>query len=216
MLNAVVRGRDLLRVFPLWGMIAVVTAILSLTGFAARGFHDNGLRLGSQLAWRFTVLVYFVAIIARPLLRLIPGGWFQRFGWMQRQLLWGFCASFGVFLASVLVPNTLMPVLPDREGGLTTGMVVFVAFGAVLTLVIAYAASPQRNLGEKSRKTILGVGLSYFWLAYTLSSLSHLSGPHRPDGFYGASVMLMVVALLLRFADQFLARMHVRDGVPQI
>ena len=166
------------RRFPLWGLIALSATLISLGGLAVRGFDENGLRFGNQLAWRFALLVYFAAIVAGPVMRFVP-----RLGQaaeVQRQLIWGFCASFAVYLASLIVPNTLTPPSLDHEG-LTFGMALFAIFGAALTTVVAYVASPQPSLSERSRRAILGTGLSYYWLAYTLTGLSHLSGPpHRP------------------------------------
>ena len=49
---------------------------------------------------------------------------------------------------------------------------------------------------------------SFFWLTYALTGLAHLSGPHRPDGFYGLSLSLMILALLLRFADRLWAKLR--------
>ncbi|HUO03396.1 MAG TPA: hypothetical protein VMU31_11490, partial [Rhizomicrobium sp.] len=57
---------------PLWGLIALAATLVVLGGFAARGFDENGLRFGNQLAWRFACLVYFVAVIAGPVTRLVP------------------------------------------------------------------------------------------------------------------------------------------------
>jgi hypothetical protein len=199
---------------PLWGLIALAAGLISLGGFAVHGFDENGLRFGNQLAWRFACLVYFAAIIAGPVTRIIPWERLRRAGEDRRQLTWGFCASFGVFLASLIVPNTLTPPSFDHEG-LTFGMALFVICGAVLAAMVAYVASPQPNLGEQSRKTILGVGMAYFWLAYTLTGLSHLSGPHRPDGFYGFSLMLMLAALLVRFADRFVTKIRAPKDLPQ-
>jgi hypothetical protein len=60
------------------------------------------------------------------------------------------------------------------------------------------------------RRILLGAGLCCFWLAYALTGLEHISGPHRPDGFYGVSILLMIAALLLRFADDFAANIFRR------
>jgi hypothetical protein len=192
---------------PGWAVIAAVAALFCVGGFAARGFSDNGLRLGSELVWRFTCVMYFAAIVAGPLARLIPSETLRHICEERRQLIWGFCASFGVYLASVLMPNTLTPPDLDRDG-ITAGMTIFVAFGALLVVVIAYTASRQAGdfLGDKARGTMLGVGMACFWLAYALTGLARISGPHRPDAFYGFSLSLMVVALLLRFADRLVAR----------
>lgn len=195
---------------PLWGLIALTAGVICFGGFAVHGFDENGLRLGNQLAWRFACLVFFIAIIAGPVTRLLPWEKFRRADSEGPQLIWGFCASFGVFLASLIIPNTLTPPPLDHQG-LSFSMALFAIFGAALTMMVAYVASPQRGLGERSRRVILGAGLSYYWLAYTLTGFSRLSGPHRPDAFYGWSVMLMLVALLLRFADNFIAKKTIRD-----
>jgi hypothetical protein len=55
---------------------------------------------------------------------------------------------------------------------------------------------------------VLGVSVVYFWLCYALMGLAHLSHPHRPDGFYGFSLCLMLAALLLRFADRLSSRLR--------
>ena len=205
------QGRLRLAHYPGWAMLASATALICLSGFAARGFDDNGLRLGSELAWRATFLIYFVAVTAGPVARLVPLRALQRICGGRRQLTWGFCASFAVYLASVLVPNTLAPMTWNGE---TAGMPVFVAFGLSLILVIAYAAGDHAAhfLGEKAKRALLGVGLLTFWLAYAAAGLAHISGPHRPDAFYGFSLGLMIAALLLRFADCFVTRIRREPG----
>jgi hypothetical protein len=55
---------------------------------------------------------------------------------------------------------------------------------------------------------MLGLSVIYFWLCYGLIGLAHISGPHRPDGFYELSVILMVVGLLVRFAERYKRGRH--------
>ena len=202
-----VSGRMTIPRFPVWALIALIALLATFGGFVARGFSPNGLRFGSELGWRFACVAYFAAVIAGPMARLIPWTVFRQICEERRQLVWGFCASFLIYLASILVPNTLTPPTLDRDG-LTAGMTLFVLFGAGLTLVIAYASSRHAAafLGVKAQRCILGTGMSFFWLAYTLTALSRITGPHRPDSFYGFSLSLMVLALLLRFADAFAAK----------
>jgi hypothetical protein len=200
--------------FPFWVAILAVAVLVSLAGFAAHGFAENGLRLGSQLAWRFACFAFFAALIVGPASRLIAWDWARRLGKDRHQMIWGFCASFGVFIATLIVPNTLAPASVDHEG-LTFGMALFAIFGGVLTAVIAYVALPRPALGEQARKAMLGVGMAYFWLAYTLTGLSHLSGPHRPDAFYDISLVLMLMAVLLRFADRFVMKIRQPKIIPQ-
>ncbi len=188
-----------------------------LITLASKGFDENGLRFATEMAWRFTFFVFFVALIAAPLAQLLPFAPTQAVGARQRQLLWGFCASFAVYLATILVPNTIRPATVAHEG-LTAGMVLFVGFGAALVAVIAYSVSNHAKafLGEPARRAILTAGIGYFWLAYSLTGLAHITGPHRPDSFYGLSLGLMVAALLLRFADRFVQTWTRRKVEPDV
>ena len=49
-----------------WALIAVAAALVGIGAIAARGFSDNGLRLGSELVWRFACFVFFAALVAGP------------------------------------------------------------------------------------------------------------------------------------------------------
>jgi len=86
-----------------------------------------------------------------------------------------------------------------------------------VVLVMAITAAPLVRLGgppilpDKVRKVFLGTSAIYFWLCYSLMALARISGPHRPDAFYDVSLSLMIVALLLRYADRWLAH---RDAAP--
>ncbi len=161
--------RGFLRAPPIWGMIAIAAALVCLGGFAAHGFGENGLRLGSELTWRFTCLGVFrrrdrrsrdaarprqAASTPWPGTAPIVVGILRQLRRVSRQPCW--CPTHSRRLRRSIE-------------GLTAGMSVFAIFGAGLTMVIAYAPSPQPSLGERSRRAILGVGMAYFWLAYTLN-----------------------------------------------
>ena len=124
--------------------------------------------------------------------------------------MWGFCASFGVYLASVLVPNTFAPPGFDRDG-LTAGMTIFVAVrrgSDAGRSPIPPAGALAFFWASGSAAPCWASGMAFFWLTYALTGLARISGPHRPDAFYGFSLSLMVVALLLRFADRFAAKIR--------
>jgi hypothetical protein len=59
------------------------------------------------------------------------------------------------------------------------------------------------RIGDRASRAVLGMALIYFWLCYSLIGLAHISGPHREDRFYEASLILMVVGLLARFSGRF-------------
>jgi len=188
-----------------WAIIAILAVLAGGFALEARGFTADGLRAGSELIWRFTCFVYFAAIVAGPLARLIPWQRLRKVCENRRQLVWGFCAGFAVYLASLYMSGLFAS--PDRGGSLA-GISGFDLFGACLILLIACASSQYAALflGEKIRGLVLGGGLCCFWLAYALTGLEHIAGPHRPDAFYGFSLLLMIAALLLRFADHFAAK----------
>jgi hypothetical protein len=176
---------------------------LALAVFVARGFSDNGMRLAIQMVWRFDCLVFTAALLAGPTGRLVPQ--LHRAAGASRALLQGFCAGMAVYCALIILPNLVM--VPDgiRHQGVTAGMTLFVLFTGSVTLVMAAAASRRLCLqvGQKACGTLLGLSAIYFWFCYSLIGLAHISGPHRPDGFYELSVILMVLGLLGRFADRF-------------
>jgi hypothetical protein len=203
-------GRGLkLTLGPLVGAIAGLAVLLVLGAIVARGFSENGFRLASQLAWRYASFAFVAALAMGPLCR-ITAYFFSAFtppDSLSRKLVWGFCAAYGVYLLSVFVPNVIH---------LSAGAMLMTVFGSSVVLVMAVTAAPLVRLGgppilpDKVRKVLLGTSAAYFWLCYSLMALARISGPHRPDAFYGTSLSLMIVALLLRYADRWLAH---RNGV---
>jgi hypothetical protein len=190
---------------PLVGTIAAVAILMVITAILARGFAENGFRLGSQLAWRYASFVFAAALVAGPLCRL-AARLFPAFippESLSRRLIWGFCAAYGVYLLSVFLPNVIR---------LSAGATLMTFFGTMVVAVMAATAAPLRRLGappilsEKVRKVFLATATAYFWLCYALMALARISGPHRPDIFYDISLMAMIAALLIRYADRWLAR----------
>jgi predicted TPR repeat methyltransferase len=193
---------------PLVGGIALVAAALVVGAILLRGFSENGFRLGSQLAWRYTAFVFFAALVAGPA-RRVAARFFPDFTppeSLSRKLVWGFCASYGVYLLWVFLPNVI---------DLSAGATLMMLFGGGVALVMAGTVVPLKRLGgkaiipDKVRRVLLATATIYFWLCYCLMALARISGPHRPDAFYGFSLCLMVAGLLARYADRWLS---FRDG----
>ena len=189
------------------GITAIIAALVTLAIIASGGFSESALRLGSLVAWRFAFFVFFLALIAGPLCNLVPFGLCRALNSQRRQLVWSFSAAFGVFLLSVLVPNLVLPSSQSHEG-LTGGMTLFVIFNGALAAGLAYAATPHAamRLGVKAQRAVLAIIVTFFWLNYTLIALARMSGPNRPDMFYGLSLSLMLAVLVLRFIDRLLSK----------
>jgi len=196
-------GRPKFSLTPLVAGIALISAALVVGALFLRGFSENGFRLGSQLAWRFAFFVFFAGLVGGPACR-ITAQFFPRFKAppdLSRRLVWGFCASYGVYLFSVFVPQVIRP---------SAGATLMVLFGAMVVLVMALCVAPLvrldgRPILEKARRALLATAAAYFWLCYSIMALARISGPHRPDAFYDISLGLMVLGLLARYADRWFA-----------
>lgn len=190
-------------------LVGLTAVALVLGGIVARGFADNGFRLGSQIGWRFTGIMLFFTLTGGPVARLLAH---TRLAIddvrLTRDLVWSFCASFAVYLLSVLLPNLF------ANQGVGFGLGLFLVTGGCVCAGMALVADPARLrfLGAAAKRAVLGVAAIYFWLCFSLLALSHLYGPHRPDPYYGFSLMVMIVALLVRFADRLAA--HWSAGRP--
>lgn len=201
---------------PLAFFIGAAAALIGLGAMVVNDFSESGLRLASELDWRFTCLVFFVAAIAGPVGRLLPFAFSKTLGALRRQLIWSVCASYGVYLATLLLPNWFGHT--GIEGGVTGGMMLFALFSGLVMLVMAYAASREAEIqfGAATQRALISVAMSFFWLTYALTGLAHLSGPHRPDAFYGVSLGLIIFALLLSFSDQFIAKLRGIAAAPSL
>jgi hypothetical protein len=186
---------------PLVGGIALGAVMLVVGAILLRGFAENGFRLGSQLAWRYASFIFFLALVAGPACR-IASRLFPKLSApesLSRRLVWGFCASYGIYLLCVFVPNVVQP---------SAGAALMVMFGGAVVLVMAITAAPLVRLGRppiipaQIRRVLLGTATVYFWLCYCLMALARISGPHRPDDYYGISLCLMIAGLLARYADR--------------
>jgi hypothetical protein len=197
-------GRGRLSINPglLIGGIALGAALLVAGTILLNAFDQNGFLQASRLAWRYTALVFFAALVAAPAWRVaarflpVP----EAADDLSRKLIWGFCASYGIYLLSVFVPNVIR---------LSAGGMLMVLFGGGVALVMAATVTPFRLEGgiplaaEHVRRMLLGLATAYFWLCYSVMALARISGPHRPDSWYDISLSLMIIGLLARYADRW-------------
>lgn len=182
-------------------LFGLAAALLAITSYARSGPDSWG--ASTDLVLRFAILGFPFAIASGPLGRLILGSADWRVGRWSRMGLLSFAAVYAVFILCVALPyfatSAHMPLA-------TTG---FCFFNGFIVCVLAITASEHFSnaVGNRTVDTLNRVSISYFWLVFAFADVAHLYGPHRPDGFFGLSLSLLVAAVLVRFADAFIQKL---------
>ena len=179
---------------------ALIAAVLAGTTFARSG--PDSWTYASEVVVRFATLVFPLAIVAGPIGRLILGPDDWRAGRWARMSILAFAAVYAVFLLCIALPFFLTSArMPLATAG-------FCFFNGFILCVLAITASEHFShvLGSRTVHTLNRVAMSYFWLVFAFADVAHLYGPHRPDGFFGISLLLLVSAVLIRFADAVVLR----------
>lgn len=181
---------------------------VAVVAFLMHGGDRNAARYAAQLVFRASSLAFLVYYLAMPLARLVRSRQTLTLAREHVGLALAFVCSYAVFLGCVLVPEYMAGA---RIPLTTLAFCVFsaVVLGVVLMGEYANRADPEWRTSLRAMECI---GVAYFWLTYAVNDLDHLYGPHRPDGYYGISLTVLVLALLVRFADSFLQRYRLSTG----
>lgn len=179
---------------------ALIAGLLAVVSYARSG--PDSWSYSTDLVLRFATLVFPFALAAGPVLRLFLGPDDWRVGRWSRMMLLAFAGSYAVFILCVLTPyfetGARLPLA-------TTG---FAFFNVFILTVLALSASEHvaSVMGDRMINGINRIAICYFWIAFAFVDVAHMYGPHRPDGFFGFSLSLLVVAVLIRFLDAFVLR----------
>jgi hypothetical protein len=186
---------------------ALAAALLAAGTYARSG--PDSWSYASDIVLRFATLGFPFAIATGPIGRLILGGDDWRVGRWSRMSLLAFAAVYAVFILCVALPYLMTSA---RMPLATTG---FCFFNSFIVCVLAITANEHFSgvVGSRTVATVNRVSVAYFWLVFVFADVAHLYGPHRPDGFFGLSLSLLVAAVLIRFADAFVLRLkaHLRE-----
>lgn len=178
------------------GLLAgVATAILlSLAAFLLHGGGPNGARFANNLMLFCSSLVFAAYYVAAPLSRLVPAT--GAFGTWRFSIAYGFTGMIGVFLVSVLAPNY------EANGGVSLPTLAFAAVTVLVAGAFVISAGDWRATHSATMRSLQSLSSGYFWMVFALMDLDRMQGPHRPDPIpYSISLLLLVLALLVRFAD---------------
>jgi hypothetical protein len=185
------------------GLSGVAIALAIAAGaFLIRGGDGNAARFATMTVFRASQAAFLLYYLARPVARLIPSGPTFAVARQRTGLALAFAGMYAVFLGCTLVPDYMHGVHTPLA---TT---VFCAFSAVIlaTILMGERAGRADADWRPAWRAMEIMGVAYFWSVFVVSDLDHMTGPHRPDGFYGFSLMVFVLALLVRFADSFVER----------
>ncbi|MBV8976786.1 MAG: hypothetical protein JO261_03105 [Alphaproteobacteria bacterium] len=171
--------------------------------------QDNALRYATLMVFRMSLVAYLLFYLARPLGELLPqntGLWICR---ERRGLAFAFVAIYAVFLGCALAADGLSPM----HTALPT--LVFAGLSAmVLAALVAGERSGSVEDGHwrGALRAMECVGVAYFWIVYAADAFDHISHPHRPDWYFGAALIALALALVLRFAGSFRERLRRAQG----
>ncbi len=171
--------------------------VLSLAGFLLHGGGPNGARFAGSLMLFSSSVVFAAYYVAAPLSRLVPAT-AQTFGAWRFSIALSFVGMIAVFLVSTLAPSY------EANGSVSLPTLAFAALTVLVAAAFAVSAGSKRTANSVTLRSLQSLSSGYFWMVFALMDLDRMQGPHRPDPIpYGLSLLLLVLALLVRFADAF-------------
>jgi len=186
----------------------VYTAPIVLTALAAAVLLAAGtlvFEIGNSFAWRdaaenvsrFSVLVFVVAISAEPLSRIFRTRFTRGLARERSSLILAFVVASFVSLVGNLASL--------RLGGapLSLPALAYAVLSAAILIVMLFSEHPatRKRLGGPAWRTMQRIATAYFWLVFTVTSLNHLSAPDVTDRWWGISLLLLIIAVLIQFVD---------------
>jgi hypothetical protein len=178
--------------------------LLSLAAFLLHGGGPNGARFANSLMLFSSSLVFAAYYVAAPLSRLVPAT--QAFSTWRFSIAYGFIGMIAVFLVSLLAPNY------EANGGVSLPTLAFAALTVLVAAAFVMSGGDRYAANSATMRSLQSLSSGYFWMVFALMDLDRMWGPHRPDPIpYSISLLLLILALLVRFADAF--TQHVNGGI---
>ncbi|HVZ91767.1 MAG TPA: hypothetical protein VG843_08955 [Rhizomicrobium sp.] len=177
---------------------ALAGLLIGWIGFNQSGGGEIGARSVSNLISNAAQLLFVLYYVAGPLSRLVPLPAAGHLGREEPAFAGAFVGTYASFLFWVLMPG----LSPGER--LPAPTLAFAILSAAALLGLAQSRAARTAAG----RAIRSVSIAYFWVAFALADLDRLIGPHRPEPFYGASLLLLSVAVIVRFADDAARRLR--------
>lgn len=184
-------------------LVALLGSVLLAAGAMFLG-QGAGWRDAAEMTFRLSVLLFVAAMVVEPLARLIPAMPMRAIARERGSLILAFAMAAIVSLACILAPAYL------GVEKMSAPTIFYTGLTAAILIVMLFSAHPAtiRFLGAPAWRTMQRIATAYFWLVFTLTGIDHIVGPHRPDAWYGLSLLLLTGALMIRFIDAFAVKMR--------
>jgi len=181
---------------------AAAALAVAIVSFLVHGGDQNAARFAALMVFRASSVAFLLYYLATPLAGLVRTGAVLSFARQRTGLALAFVCAYAVFLGCALAPDYL------SGAHIALPTLAFSIFSGVILAVVVAGEFAGRVDAEwrPALRAMECVGVAYFWLVYAIDDLDHISGPHRPDYFYNVSLLVLVLALLMRFAGNFLER----------
>jgi hypothetical protein len=187
----------------------LVAALLAGVSLIAGTENGNSWALAAEMVSRFSLLIFIAAMTVEPAARLLPRRLTIAAAGERSSLVLAFVAVLAISLLCLVVPSWL--------GGqsISVRSTAYCILTAIILTVMLFSAHPgtRRKMGGPAWRALQRIAIAYFWLAFTIAGIGQIASPHRPDYWHGFSLALLVAALLIRFADSFLAHRRLADKV---
>jgi len=180
---------------------------LAAGAFLLRGGGMAGSGFAARVVLVAAAFTFVIAYVAKPLSRLFPSAATRVLGRERAGLTQAFAGIYAVFLACLALPNFLIGEITPLP------TLAFAILSTFILAVMLFSTSTRRILGSRAGRTMLGLANAYFWCVFAANDLDQMVGPHQASGFdafYRLSLILLLLALLVRFADAFVERRRVR------
>jgi len=186
------------------GLLGILGSALLVASSLEAAIGVTGWQLAAELVSRFSLLLFVIAMTVEPVGRLIPLRTVRALGRERAGFILAFGFSATTSLACLSAPYAL------KIAALSGPVIAYCGVtGFVLSTMLASGhPATIRILGRPAWRAMRRVAAAYFWVAFTLIGLDHVIGPHRPDNWYGSSLLLLVAAVLIRFSDALVTHLR--------
>jgi hypothetical protein len=191
---------------PHAGQVVLFALLMSaLVAAAALNLPREGTNpwaFAADMVSRFSLLLFLAAMVVEPIARLIPSALTEAAARERPGLMIGFAFAIAVSLACLMAPTLMGTEKLVAPNAVYSALTAFI----VVVLMVSSHPATMRLLGERAWRALQRIATAYFWIAFSLTGIDKTVGPHRPDDWYGVSLLLLVAALLIRFTASLVAQ----------